>query len=63
MLQIKQTSTILRKIVAKSARDNRERYMWVALSSLYMFSKEIWKNGTRGHGHNMFASAKGKQQK
>ena len=30
------------------------------LSSL--FFKEIWKNGTRGHGH-VFVSAKGKQQK
>ena len=29
---------------------------------LWLFSKEIWKNGTRGNGR-MFASAKGKQQK
>ena len=36
------------------------KVLWVVLSAL--FFKEIWKNGTRGHGH-MFASAKGKQQK
>ena len=36
------------------------KVLWVVLSSL--FFKEIWKNGTRGHGR-MFASAKGKQQK
>ena len=29
---------------------------------LWLFSKEIWKNGTRGNGR-MFANAKGKQQK
>ena len=49
-------TAISRKVVGKSARDNQP----VVLSSL--FSKEIWKNGTRGHGR-MFASAKGKQQK
>ena len=36
------------------------KVLWVVLSAL--FFKEIWKNGTGGHGH-MFASAKGKQQK
>ena len=36
------------------------KLLWVILSSL--FFKEIWKNGTRGHGR-MFASAKGKQEK
>ena len=36
------------------------KLLWMILSSL--FFKEIWKNGTRGHGR-MFASAKGKQQK
>ena len=36
------------------------KVLWVILSSL--FSKEIWKNGTRGHGR-VFASTKGKQQR
>ena len=36
------------------------KVLWVVLSAL--FFKEIWKKGTRGHGH-MSASAKGKQQK
>ena len=36
------------------------KVLWVVSSA--MFFKEIWKNGTGGHGH-MFASAKGKQQK
>ena len=44
-----------RKKCTRQAR----KVLWVVLSSL--FFKEIWKNGTRGHGH-MFASAKGKQQ-
>ena len=44
----------------KRARDNPERYCGWFWSSL--FYKEIWKNGTRGHGH-VFESAKGKQQK
>ena len=35
------------------------KVLWVVLSSL--FFKEIWENGTRGHGR-MFASARGKQQ-
>ena len=34
--------------------------LWVVLSAL--FFKEIWNNGSGGHGH-MFASAKGEQQK
>ena len=37
-----------------------QKVLWVVLSAL--LSKEIGKNGTRGHGH-MFASAGGKQQK
>ena len=36
------------------------KVLWVVSSALIF--KEIWKNGTGGHGH-MFASAKGKQQK
>ena len=40
----------------KCTRQSR-KVSWVVLSSL--FSKEIWKNGTRGHGR-MFVSAKGK---
>ena len=43
----------------KCTRQSR-KVLWVVLSSL--FFKEIWKNGTRGHGR-MFASAKGKQRK
>ena len=43
----------------KCTRQTR-KVLWVVLSAL--FFKEIWKNGTGGHGH-MFASAKGKQQK
>ena len=43
----------------KCTRQSR-RVLWVVLSVL--FFKEIWKNGTGGHGH-MFASAKGKRQK
>ena len=37
-----------------------QKVLWVVLSAL--FSKEFWKNGTRGHGHT-FASANRKQQK
>ena len=45
----------------KCTRQSQSRkVLWVVLSSL--FFKEIWKNGTRGHGR-MFARAKGKQQK
>ena len=43
----------------KCTRQSR-KVLWVVLSLL--FFKEIWKNGTRGHGH-MFASASGNQQK
>ena len=43
----------------KCTRQSR-KVLWVVLSSL--FYKEIWKKGTRGHGH-MFARAKGKQKK
>ena len=43
----------------KCTRQSR-KVLWVVLSAL--FSKEIWKNATRGHGH-MLASANGKQQK
>ena len=54
-------TTISRKVVGKSARDNPVlKVLWVVLNSL--FSKEVWKNDTRGHGC-MFAGAKRKQQK
>ena len=43
----------------KCTRQSR-KVLWVVLSAL--FFKEIWKNGTGGHGH-MFASTEGKQQK
>ena len=43
----------------KCARQSR-KVLWVVLSSLLY--KEIRKNGTGGHGHDMFASAKGKQK-
>ena len=43
----------------KCTRQSRKA-LWVVLSSL--FFKEVWKNGTRGHGC-MFARAKGEQQK
>ena len=43
----------------KCMRQSR-KVLWVVLSS--KFFKEIWKNGTRGHGR-IFARAKGKQQK
>ena len=42
----------------KCTRQSR-KVLWVVLSLL--FFKEIWKNGTRGHGL-MFESGKGKQQ-
>ena len=44
----------------KECTRQSRKVLWVVLSSL--FFKEIWKNGTRGHGC-MFARAKGKQQK
>ena len=37
-----------------------QKVLRVVLSSLFV--KEIWKNGTWGHGH-MFASGKGKHHK
>ena len=43
----------------KCTRQSR-KLLWVVFSSL--FFKEIWKNGTKGHGL-IFVSAKGKQQK
>ena len=54
-------TAISRKVVGKSARDNPERHcgwFWV----LFFFSKKFERIGTKGHA-NMFASAKGKQQK
>ena len=53
-------TAISRKVVGKSARDNPERHcgwFWVLC-----FSKKFETIGTEGHG-NVFASAKGKQQK
>ena len=47
------------KKIERMVREAMEMCLRV-LSSL--FFKEIWKNGTRGHGH-VFVSAKGKQQK
>ena len=44
----------------KKCTRQSQKGLWVVLSSL--FFKEIWKNGTWGHG-NMFASAKGKHHK
>ena len=54
-------TAISRKVVAKTARSNPEKYCWwFYLSSLFL--KEIWKNGRKRHGR-MFTSAKGKRQK
>ena len=53
-------TAISRKVVAKSARDNPERYCGWFL--VHCFFKEISKNGKRSYGH-MLASVKGKQQK
>ena len=53
-------TAVSRKVVGKSARDSPERHcgwFWVLF-----FSKEFERIGTKGHG-NVFASAKGKQQK
>ena len=53
-------TAISRKVVGKSARDNPKRhYGWF---SVPFFSKKFERIGTRGHG-NVFARAKGKQQK
>ena len=56
----KSYTAVSRMVVKKSAHDNPERYCGWFKSAL--FSKEIWKNGTRGHRH-MLVSANGKQQK
>ena len=45
----KSYTAVSRKVVAKRARDSPERYCGWFKSAL--FSKEIWKNGTRGHRH------------
>ena len=42
----------------KTCTRQTRKVLWVVLSSLLF--KEIWKNGTRGHGR-MFARAKGKR--
>ena len=48
------------KCCRKKCTLQSRKVLWVVSSALIF--KEIWKNGTGGHGH-MFASAKGKQQK
>ena len=49
-----------RKVVGKSARDNPERHCgWF---SVHCSSKKFERIGTKGY-ENVFASAKGKQQK
>ena len=51
---------ISRKVVGKSARDNPERHCgWFCV---LFFSTKFERIGRKGHG-NVFASAKGKQQK
>ena len=55
-----QETAISKKVVGKKCTRTSRKVLWVVLSSL--FFKEIWENGTRGHG-NMSESAKGKQQK
>ena len=55
-----QITSISRKVVGKSARNNPERYCGWFLD--HSFFKEISKNGKRGH-RRMLVSAKGKQQK
>ena len=59
-LQASLLTAISRKVVGKSARDNPVRHcgwFWVLF-----FSKKFERICTKGHG-NVFASAKGKQQK
>ena len=57
---VKQYTATSRKVVGKSARANPERNCgWF---SVLFFSKKFEIIGTKGHG-NVFASAKGKQQK
>ena len=54
-------TVILRNIVGKNACSNPERYFGWFL--VHCSSKQVWKDGIRGHGC-MFTSAKGiKQQK
>ena len=53
-------TAISRKVVGKKCTRQSRKVLWVVLSLL--FFKEIWKNGTRGHGHK-FASAKEKNNK
>ena len=53
-------TAISRKVVGKSVRDNPERHCGWFL--VLFFSKKFERIGTKGHG-NVFASAKGKQQK
>ena len=53
-------TAISRKVVGKSARNNPERHCGWFL--VLCFSKKFERTGTKGHG-NVFASAKGKQQK
>ena len=53
-------TAISRKVVGKSASDNPERHCgWFRV---HCSSEKFERIGTKGHG-NMFASAKGKQQK
>ena len=53
-------TAISRKVVGKSARYNPERHCgWFCV---YCSSKKFERIGTKGH-ENVFASAKGKQQK
>ena len=54
------STAISRKVVGKSARDNPDRHCgWFRV---LFFSKKFERIGTKGLG-NVFASAKGKQQK
>ena len=58
----KEHTAISRKVVGKSARDNPERHcgwFWVLF---FFFNKKFERIGTKGHTE-VFASAKGKQQK
>ena len=54
------TYSYFEKGCRKNCTRQSRKVLWVVLSSL--FFKEIWKNGTRGHGR-MFARPKGKQEK
>ena len=60
MLKIYIYIAISRKVVGKSARDNPERHCgWF---KVHCSSKKFERIATKGH-ENVFASAKGKQQK